>query len=849
MKGRSGRKAKPGSALPGARSNEMPAAAPAAVPAPAWASPGLRIGIIFAAALAAYFPALSAGFVWNDRDYVTRPALRALGGLRLIWFKLGATEQYYPLLHSAFWAEHRLWGDSPLGYHLLNVLLHATSACLLGLILRRLAVQGAWLAAMIFALHPVCVESVAWISEEKNTFSTVFYLLAAWCYLRFDERRRPRDYACGFFLFLCALLCKTVAATLPAALLVVFWWRRGRLEWKRDWLPMLPWFGLGAAGGLFSAWVERTYIGASGSSFALSGMERVLLAGRVIWFYLGKLLWPADLIFIYPRWAVSGAAPGQYFYPLAAGVMTLVLWLWRRRGRGPLAGWLCFVGSLFPTLGFFNVYAFVFSYVADHWQYLASIGIFALIGAGANQLLVRAPVSTRATLRVLAGMGLGLLGILTWRECRNYHDMKTFYSAILTRNPDAWMAHNNLAFELEGSGDATTALTHYEIALRLHPDYVEAHANRGAALLELGRPEEAIAEEREAIRLLPTYAEAHNNLGSALVQSGRPEEAIPEYQEAMRLKPDYVVAAFGMGSACYRIQQYEAAIQCFERVLGLQPIYPAAENNLGLALVAAGRIQESLPHYERALQLKPDYAEAQRDLGIAFSDLGRLPEAQVHLEAAVRLAPDDAQAQDALGADYYLEGRYQAAIAPLQAALRINPNYPEAHNNFGLCLAASGKGADAITQYREAIRERPAFPEACYNLGNALDLTEKWSDALAAFREAVRLRPDYAQAHNNLGAVLCRLGRTEEGAREFGLAIKADSRFADAHNNLGILLEANHHLAEALEEFATAVQARPDFAAAELNYGQVLQALGRSEEAKIHLDRAAQLQAGAAAKR
>jgi len=849
MKGRPGRKGRLGAAPAGARPEGTPAAGPAAGAAPSWGSPGLRIGIIFAAALAAYFPALRAGFVWNDRDYVTRPALRALGGLRLIWFKLGATEQYYPLLHSAFWAEHRLWGDAPLGYHLLNILLHATSACLVWLILRRLAVPGAWLAALIFTLHPVCAESVAWISEEKNTLSTVFYLLAAWAYLKFDERRRPRDYALGLFLFLCALLCKTVAATLPAALLVVFWWRRGRLEWRRDGLPLLPWFGLGAAGGLFSAWVERTYIGASGGDFALSGLERILLAGRVVWFYLGKLLWPANLIFIYPRWPVSGSAPGQFLYPLAAGALTAGLWFWRRPGRGLLAGWLIFVGSLFPTLGFFNVYAFVFSYVADHWQYLASIAVFGLVGAGAARLLAWAPEGGRGPLRAAIGAGLALLGILTWSECRNYHDMQSFYGAILARNPSAWLAHNNLGFELQGAGRRSEALAHYQAAIRLHPDYTEAHNNLGAALFEEGRIDEAIAEERIALRLLPTYAEAHNNLGAALVQAGRPTEAIGEFAEAVRLKPDYVEPVFGLGSACYAAHRYPEAVAWFERALRLQPVYPEAENNLALALDSAGRANEAVPHYEAALRTKPDYGEAQRNFGIALCDLGRTAEAVGHLETAVRLMPSDAQAQNSLGVAYYLQHRIAAAIPQFRTALRLNPAYPEAHNNLGLALALAGQTSAAIAEYREAIRLRPDFPEAFYNLGNALEPTAGWRDGMAAFREAVRLRPAYAEALNNLGAALCRAGRNGEAAAEFRLAIQADDHLADAHDNLGMLLEAEHRLPEALAQFAAAVSARPDFAQAQLNYGQALQALGQSEEARIHLDRAAQLQAAAKGQR
>ena len=190
-------------------------------------------------------PALQAGFIWDDDGHVTRTDLRDLSGLYRIWFEFGATQQYYPVLHSAFWLEHLVWGDSPLGYHLLNVLLHASAACLFGVLLRRLAVPGAALAALLFALHPVCVESVAWISEQKNTLSLVFYLCAALAYLRFTERRRGTVYLLATGLFVLALLTKTVTASLPAALLVVFWWQRGRLEWRRDVVPLLPWFALG----------------------------------------------------------------------------------------------------------------------------------------------------------------------------------------------------------------------------------------------------------------------------------------------------------------------------------------------------------------------------------------------------------------------------------------------------------------------------------------------------------------------------------------------------------------------------------------------------------------------------
>ena len=471
-------------------------------------------GLIFAAVLLAYLPALRGGLIWNDPDYLTRPELRSLRGLARIWFELGATEQYYPVLHSAFWLEHRLWGDAAVGYHLLNVLWHATASCLLVAALRRLAIPGAWLAGLLFALHPVGVESVAWISEEKNTLSLIFYLGAALAYLRFDEERRPRCYLLALLLFVLALLSKSVTATLPAALLVVFWWERGRLSWRRDVRPLAPWLALGAASGLFSAWVERTYVGAAGDHFGLGGAERVLVAGRAVWFYLGKLLWPANLAFIYPRWTVSAGAPAQYLFPLGLLVLAAVLWLGRRRSRAPLAALLLFVGSLFPTLGFFNIYAFVFSYVADHWQYLASIGVIALAAAG----LAAVP---GAMGRILAG-GLALgLGALTWRQCRMYHDLPTLYQTTLERNPGAWMAQSNLAGLLDrqgrlGRGDPA----HYEAAIRLAPLYPEIHYDLAEVLFKAGRSREAVAQYEAALRLRPDYAAANANLGTTLVAEG-----------------------------------------------------------------------------------------------------------------------------------------------------------------------------------------------------------------------------------------------------------------------------------------------------------------------------------------
>jgi hypothetical protein len=489
-----------------------------------------------------YYPALHGAFLWDDNGHVTRTGLRSLDGLRRIWFEVGATQQYYPLLHTAFWIEYKLWGNSVLGYHLVNVLQHALSACLLLLIMRRLEIPGASLAAAIFALHPVHVESVAWITEQKNTLSAVFYFGAALIYLRYDQERQTRHYAVALALFVLGLLTKTVVATLPAALLIVFWWQRGRLEWRRDVVPLIPWFVLGTVAGLFTAWVERKLVGAEGAAFDLTLLQRCLLAGRVVWFYLAKLFWPFDLAFIYPRWQVDATVWWQYLFPVGAFVLVLTLWLIRNRWRGPLGGLLFFAGSLFPVLGFFNVYPFIFSFVADHFQYLSSVGIIVVASAGLTTLLPRILPRFRKTGPALALVLLATLGVLTRQQCRMYGDPATLYASTLERNPDCWMCHNNLGLLFAGAGQREAAIDHYEKALALKPDSADAHNNLGNVLFEMGMISEAKHSYEEALRYQPKYVDAINNLGGVYYRLGRVAEAKAQYEAVLRINPNYAPA-------------------------------------------------------------------------------------------------------------------------------------------------------------------------------------------------------------------------------------------------------------------------------------------------------------------
>lgn len=599
-------------------------------------SPAWFFCLLLGLCLALYFPALRGELLWDDAGHITRSDLRSLTGLGRIWFELGATQQYYPILHSAFWIEHRLWGDAPLGYHLINVLLHATAAFLFGGVSRRLKIPGARFAALLFALHPVCVESVAWISEQKNTLSAVFYLSAALVYLRFDVERRGKFYVWASVFFGLALLTKTVTASLPAALLVILWWQRGRVEWRRDVTPLLPWFSAGAAMGLLTAHFEHELIGARGADFALNVLERCLLAGRVGWFYLGKLLWPSPLVFIYPRWNVEATAAGQWLFPAAALAALGALAWWSRRQRGPLAGVLIFGGTLFPVLGFFNVYPFVFSYVADHFQYLASLGLFALIAAG---LTVRFATLSRALRLVLAGALLATLAALTWRQCGVYQNLFTLYETTLRQNPQAWMAHHNLALALSSSGRAAEAVPHLEAVLKLKPDYAPAENNLGEVLVQLGRPSEAIPHLERALALQPKYPFAERNLGLAFATLGRTAEALPHFEAAVRLDPTYADAELNWGIGLMLTNRFPEAVPHFERAIKLSPDSAYIHDTYGRALANARRFNEAIAQHRRAIELDPGSSEAHLNLSTALRQLGRISEADAEQREAMRLKP------------------------------------------------------------------------------------------------------------------------------------------------------------------------------------------------------------------
>jgi len=674
--------------------------------------------------ITAYLPVLSAGFIWDDADYVTEnPTLRNFSGLMRLWMVPTASPQYYPLVYTSFWVEFHLWGLAPMGYHVVNMLLHSLAAILLWRVLTRLQVPGAWLAAAIFALHPVMVESVAWITERKNVLSAVFYFAAALACLRSNvwslspeeshavktgtPDPRPavsfRWYGIALILFLGALWSKTVACSLPAAWLLVIWWKKGRIAW-RDVGFSLPFFVIGLALALLTAWLEKHHVGAQGSFWQQTFLERCMIAGRVPWFYAGKLLWPVPLMMVYPRWIISTAVWWQWLFPLALLAVGLTLWFLRIRiGRGPLVAVLFFVGTLTPALGFFNVYPMRFSFVADHFQYLASVGLIALAAAG----LVQLPRGVRKAVPIL----LLPLAILTWQHSQVFQNLETLWTDTLIKNPECSIAHNNIGILLAARGKLSEAEAHYRESLRLDPRSEEPLSNLAVILAERGQFETAMELLEQALQIAPRNAEIQDNLGKVLAARGKSADAIESFQMAIRLKPQQPEFYYDLGSVLTRLGRNDEAIGQFQQALARRPDYADAYNNLGLALAHESRYAEAVQQYAMALQLDPNHALAHNNLGDALMRLRDPDQAVPHFIEALRLNPDYVNAHFNLGNALALQRKYDEAAAQFSEALRLSPNYVPAHRNLGLALERLGRHEEAIGQFKEALRLDPGNEE------------------------------------------------------------------------------------------------------------------------------------------
>lgn len=631
-------------------------------------------GALILLTVVVYLPVVHCGFVWDDDQNVTNNlTLRSLLGLRLLWTNPLANQQYYPLTHTSFWIEYHLWQLKPLGYHVDNVLLHALSAILLWFILRRLSVPGAWLAAAIFAIHPVNVESVAWITERKNTLSGVFYFAAMLAYLQYAGigKGRRGTYALALGLFACALLSKTVTSTLPMALLIILWWKRDRVDW-REVLELLPLFAMSLFMSQVTASLERSHVGATGQMWNLSLAGKAIIAGKALAFYAGKLFWPLGLMHIYPRWQINPGDAGQYAYPVMAVAIPAALWLLRKRiGKAPLAAVLFFEATLSPALGFFNVYFMKYSFVQDHFQYLASAGLIAL-GAALLSLAIQRVRGVNAGLPVVI---LLILGTLASRQIPKFKDAEVLWRDTLAKNPAAWMAHINLAGIELRENRYDEAIAQYEGCLKEVPDCVEAHVGLGVVYARKGDLDRAITYLKQALRISPVDSEANYNYAGILALRGQYDDAIAHYETALRATPDKARTHTTLGMVMLRRGRASDAAEHFMAALKInparedayrglqlarrqQPLKPKAMDHCirGIQLEMGGNVQGAIDQYQKAVEINPDFADAYLDLGMAYTKLGQTDDAIGEYQAAIQIEPNMLDAHSNLAVAYYTQG-------------------------------------------------------------------------------------------------------------------------------------------------------------------------------------------------
>lgn len=657
----------------------------------------LWITILLVLTFLAYSPTFDNGFIWDDDSYVTENKnLQSWEGIQRIWTERESSPQYYPLVFSTFWVENQLWGLNPRGYHLTNILLHALNAILAGLVLVKLRVPGAFLIALLFAVHPVQVESVAWVTERKNVLSGFFYLSSLLVYLKFYFLRQgsisatPRNssglfhednkawiyYLLSLLLFISALLSKTVSCSLPVVIILLIWMLKDRLSLK-DVIPLVPFFVIGLVLGLNTVWMEKVHVGAHGLDWGFTFLERSIIAGRALWFYVGKIILPVGLTFIYPRWDINGASLFQIIFPLfILVIMSALWWLRARLGKGPLVAACIFAITLFPALGFIDYYPMRFSFVADHFQYLASLAIISLVIAaairGKEKFLKRVPEFT--------GHIIGLIIVLTfafmtWQQAHIYKDEEVLWRDTIRKNPNAWIAHNNLGSCLYDRREYKEAINHFIAALQIKSTEADIHYNLGQAYTKIDRLDLAITEYEQAILRQPDFFKAYNNLGIIYKDKGEIDKALSAYMTAIDLKPDYA----------------------------------KAYANLGALYDAIGKNDDALKAYQKAAQIDSSLTGVFVNIGVAYEKMGRLLNAVTAYQKAIKIDRESGEAYYNLGYIYLRTSREQQAIPLFLKAIEIFPGKPLPYYNCGMAYMGIGEQQKAANMFRKAVEVDPSF--------------------------------------------------------------------------------------------------------------------------------------------
>jgi protein O-mannosyl-transferase len=747
--------------------------------------------MLMLAVILVYAPVWKAGFVWDDESILTaNPVIVGPLGLKEIWTTSAA--DICPLTLTTFWAEHALWGLNALPYHLVNILLHGTCAILLWRVLRSLRVRGAWLGAALWAIHPVEVESVAWITELKNTESGLFFLLSILFFLKWlrakgldGQTKNGWDYALTLLFAALAMATKSSTVILPVVLCLSAWWMEGRWHWRKM-ASMFPVLLMAMAASAVSMWTQRLQLSiVTDPLLARNWGQRLAAAGDAVWFYLGKLLWPHPLMTIYPRWQIDAGQWVSYLGLLALIIILFLFWF-RRDGwsRNWFFAFAYFVAALLPALGLIDNSIFRYSLAFDHLQYLGSIGPLALAGAGLAWLADSIIPKRRWLQSSLCVVILLILGMTTWRRSWVYEREETLWTDAVAKNPNCWVGYNNLGLSFFRNSQLDQAVAQYQKALEIYPNYADAHGNLGHALVEQGQLDKGLIQFQKAVEISPRYPVAHSNLGAALFQKGQLDEAIIEDRKALEIDPNYDAAHNNLGQALLQKGQLEEAVAELEKALEISPNYVTAHNNLGQALFQKRQLDEAIAEYQKALEIRPSYPEAHSNLGLAFFQKGQLDEAIDQYQKALEISPNYVTAYYNLGLALFRKGQLEQAGAKFQRAVEIQPNYEEAHVNLGNVFSQEGQLDAAIDQFKIAVEINPNDAEAHYNLGNAFLQAERLDKAVDQFKKALEINSNSFEIHYNLGVALGQKGQLDEAIEQFQEVLRMKPNFTPAQDSL-----------------------------------------------------------------
>jgi tetratricopeptide (TPR) repeat protein len=723
---------------------------------------------------------------YDDNKYVYENPMVAKG-LTLkgfVWaLSYGEIGHWHPLTWLSHMLDCQIFGLWAGGPHLINVTLHAMAAALLFLALREMT-GSLWRSAFVaavFAIHPLRVESVAWIAERKDVLSGVFFMLTLWAYARYARRPSPGRYVVVAVLYGLGLLCKNTVVTLPFVLLLLDWWplQRVTLFWGlvREKIPLFL-LSAGSCAATFLVPEKASDI------YRLSFLERFGNAVVSYGVYIWQMVFPTGLAIPYlnapnslPFWKVA-----LVFVLLAA--ISITVWACRKCRPYLLVGWLWYLGMLIPAIGIVQISYYV---RADRYTYLPGIGL-GLAGTWAVGDWSAGWKHRRAVMGGLMTTVIGALMVCAWIQTGYWKSTETLWTHTLACAPENYVAHEGLGLDLLQKGRVNEAISQYQESLQIRPGYVSARINLGNALLQKGSVDEAIAAFQKALQLKPGDAEAHYNFANALLQKGQMDEAIAHYQQAVQIKPGFAEAHNNLGHALFQKGRVDDAISHFQSALQINPAFADAHNNLGEAIRQKGKLDESIEQFQQALQIKPDFAEAHYNLGIALRQTGKIDEAIAQYQSALQINPALAEARLKLGIALFQKGQVDEAVAQYRKALQFKPGIADAYGNLGIALFQKGQMDEAVSQFRIALQIKPNDAEAHYNLGNALCQTGRVDEAIPHLQTALQIKPGHAPAHFCLGNAFSQKGRMDEAIAEYKEALQLDPANPVVQNTLAWLL-------------------------------------------------------------